>query len=455
MADVRGGSGVPVTTAAMVPATAVVMMALGLGCRSPEPVVEPSAVEPVVVEPVIGEDAERTGAAAQAQPVVEEEPIAAEPEREPQAWVPIELPFSPQALVIRPVRDVPAVVLFPDEGDAIRRGVAKALTARGYELVAVEELERIEAAAARGYLVLEGDQVCRAPLRPEDLIARYFSTRRFVEVEAGCFDGCRLQVSIQDPADPDFYEGFASRRVSRGHDPRAWIAVAGRLREEGGWGGIGMGMTGMSHPPPIRFDFPQGIGPWATPIEEESFVEAEARAASCAHPDPLVGFTYEVRASVDRRGHLSRCLATTEHTMARDVDGACVCEALQALPLPTGPSGRRFRVQAVDDGGFRGSDTTLQLVQAGTEAWIRRLNESPAIDRCLGVVSLPEGLTATVTLGMDPDGAVTEVRIDGDITTQPTMQFASCMVQELRTVALPCRPPGIERLVARLVIPRP
>ncbi|MCX4243854.1 hypothetical protein [Paraliomyxa miuraensis] len=434
----------------------LVAVALALGCRSPETIV------PVVTQehdPVESEqdraEARESEPAAATDPVRAAGPIESATPPEPQAWVPIALPFPPEAAVLRPVLDVSPVVLFPDEGDAIRRGVAKALGARGIPLVPVEALERIEAAAAEGRLLLEGDRACRAPLLPHELVARYFSARRFVEIEAGCIDGCRLQASLQDPTDADVYVGFASRRVARIHDPRAWIAVADELRDEQSWGGIGLGMIGMSHPPPIRFDFPQGVGPWARPVEELSFEEAERVAAACAHPDPLVGFTYEVRASVDRRGAQLRCVASAGHTMVRSADGACICEALERLAVPKGASGRRFRVQAVDDGGFRGSRATLEVVQAGTEAWIRRLDESPALDRCLRVASLPKGLDAMITVSMELDGAVTGVRIDGDITTQDSMQFAQCMVQELRAVALPCAPPGIDRLQARLSVAPP
>ncbi len=366
------------------------------------------------------------------------------------AVVPIVLPFPPQALVIRPLGDVPPVALFRDEGDAVRRRVAKALVARGYEVVPVAELERIEHAAAEGRLVLEGDVVCRAPLLPEEVVARYFADRPFATVEAGCFDACQLKVDVQDPARPEAYEGYASARVAKPHDPAAWLAVAGRLHASGVWGMVGLGMIGMSHPPPVRFEFPSGVGPWgSSSIQEVSFEAAEQQAAGCAHPDPAVGFRTTVRASVDAKGRVARCEATREHAMARPGDGACLCGALERLALPAGRAGRRFRVTAVDEGGSSISDLVLEAVQPGTETWRRRLADSTALARC-PAVEVPSGFTALATLALAPDGTVDDVRIDGDITTPPTIALARCLVQALRLVPLPCRPPGLEALQVRL-----
>jgi hypothetical protein len=108
-------------------------------------------------------------------------------------------------------------------------------------------------------------------------------------------------------------------------------------------------------------------------------------------------------------------------------------------------------VTAVDEGGFRGSQAAFELLQPGTEPWLRRLDEAPALSRCLAADTPPE-LTATVTLALAPDGGVQDVRIDGGVTTAPTIRFARCMVQELRLVPLPCRPPGVEALQLRLVV---
>jgi hypothetical protein len=212
-----------------------------------------------------------------------------------------------------------------------------------------------------------------------------------------------------------------------------------------------MGMSGTSHPPPMRFESPAGIGPWgSSPIEESAFADVQRPAAACAHPDPSLGFRYTLRASVDGDGHVSRCMATSEHTMARPVDAACLCDAVGRLTLPGRP-GRRFRVTAVDEGGFRTANVALELIQPGTEPWLRRLDESPALGRCMAA-DLPANLSAVVTLALAPDGGVDDVRIDGDITTPPAIALARCLVQELRIVPLPCRPPGVDALQVRLVV---
>lgn len=370
----------------------------------------------------------------------------------PQVVVPLVSPFPPRAVVVLPVHDAPPVTLFPDEAQAVRRRVAEALVARGHEVVPVETLEHIEAAAAMGRLVLEDDQRCRAPLQPHELVARYFADRPVAVVHAGCSDTCELHIGVHGL---ERNEAYVSRRVTRPHDPAAWIAAVDHLGAAHGKGGRGFGISSPAHPPPVRFVLPEGIGPWGkSSIERASFDEAERLAAGCAHPDPELGLRYTIRASVDERGRASRCLATSEHTMARSSDAACLCEALERLELPPGRAGRRFRVVALDEGGSRSPGLALQPVQPGTEPWWRRLTESPALARCM-VANLPPDLTAILTLALAPDGGVTDVRAHGDLTTGPALALARCMVRELQRVPLPCRPPGVDELQVRLVVGDP
>jgi hypothetical protein len=286
-------------------------------------------------------------------------------------------------------------------------------------------------------------------------VARYFADWPFAEVDAGCFDECRLQVSISDPRQPEYFAGYASGKVARPHDPRAWVSAAARLRVEDQFGGAAFGSSGSSHPPPVQFGLAQGIGPWVSPVEDVSFMAAEGLAAACAHPDPLAGFTYHVRASEDARGRVSRCLATSDHSLVRPDDAACVCGSLEALEIPSGRPGRRFHVEATDHGGFGAVGASLELVQPGTEPWRRRVEESLALARCMAAGVPPGGFEGVITLSLAPDGGVHDVRIDGDITTPPAMEMASCLVQELRLVPLPCRPPGIDALQLRLAIKNP
>jgi hypothetical protein len=202
----------------------------------------------------------------------------------------------------------------------------------------------------------------------------------------------------------------------------------------------------------VRFDPPSGIGPWGEePLESAPFDALEGMVAGCAHPDPLVGFRWQLRVSVDRQGRVTRCTADSDHSLARAAAAPCLCGAVETIAFPAGAAGRRLRVEAVDDGGF-GTSARLERVQAGTETWVRRFEEAPALTRCLSAHPLPGKLSARVILALAPDGAVEDVRIEGDITTTPAMGLASCLVQELRQVPLPCRPPGVDALHLSLVV---
>jgi len=419
---------------------------------------EPRSRTPTVVEPNVAVEAPA--------PVPAPAPVALEPTPElvaepvpeptpPPVVVPIITPFSPGALVLSPVNDGSMVVLFPDERAEMRRRVGKVLVGQRVELVPVAESERIEAAAAEGRLVLEGDQRCRAPLTPAEVTARYFPGRPTFEARAECFEDCRLLVSVNDP--PHFADSRAweSPKVSRPHDPKAWFEAASRVQPTQSFGVGGLGLFGTSHAPPVRFNPPVGIGPWE-PLQpdEVPFAALEGNVAGCAHPDPLVGFSWQLRASVDRSGRVTRCTAASDHSLAQASAGECICDAVETIAFPAGAAGRRFRVEAVDDGGF-GGNVRLELVQPGTETWVTRLQEAPALARCLAASPLPGMLAAWVILRLAPDGAIEDVRVEGEITTPATIGFASCLVRELRLVPLPCRPPGVDTLHASLIVNGP
>lgn len=386
------------------------------------------------------------------QPAIEP---SVSPEPAPQSLVPIATSFSSTALLVQPVHDASPVVLFPDERAAMRRRAGKVLADQRVELVPVPELERIESAAAEGRLVLEGDQRCRAPLTPDEVASRYFPGRPRLRVSAECFDDCRLRVTVDDPPKYDDMRAWESPKVTRAYDPKAWLAAAGRLRATDALGIGGLGLFGTSHAPPVQFFAPVGVGPWSEGQPEDApFSALESTIASCAHPDPQVGFMWQVRASVDRRGSVTRCVAEADHTLAHVAGAGCLCAAVETLRFPAGAAGRRLRVEALDDGGT-GPGARLELVQPGTEAWVTRLQEAPALARCLLANPLPDMLATRVLLSLAPDGAIESVRIDGDITTPARMALASCLVQELRTVPLPCRPPGIDALHVSLTVNGP
>lgn len=94
------------------------------------------------------------------------------------------------------------------------------------------------------------------------------------------------------------------------------------------------------------------------------------------------------------------------------------------------------------------------MVQPGTQAWVRRLDESSAHEACLNGSFAPEGFDATAALKLDPDGTVQDVELYGNFLSAPSQEFATCLIRELRYVLLPCRPPGIDEFRVRIVADR-
>ena len=358
----------------------------------------------------------------------------------------LDVPYAEDAVVVLPVATVSPVVLFPDERAAIRRRVARRLTKLGHEVVPIEELERIEAAAADRRLALEADATCRAPLSSEDVHARYFSNMRTASLDAGCDDDCALAIVVEDPSDPNALETY-SADVARGWDPGAWKRAATRLEQTDTsiWGGVG-GMVASSHPPPIMFSAPDHIGPWTEPPDAEAFFALEDKTKGCGHPDENVALSWTVALEIDAAGRVERCEAETEHSRARVSEAQCICEAANTLQLPTGKSGRRVRVEAIDSGNH--ARTFVRDIQLKTESWVTRLGESGAPSKCESELTRTERLEATAVLSLTPDGSVQRVELFGPIDDAPTMRWARCLVHEWSSLELPCAPPGIEQLQA-------
>jgi hypothetical protein len=361
--------------------------------------------------------------------------------------VPIELPFSSTAVFVTSVDDQDPVILFPDEGEAIRRRVVARLAALGREVVPYEQIERIEAAAARGRLVLEDDRACRAPLTRGEVAERYFADAIEASPRTSCFDDCRLQVSIEIPGDPEASIELSSKTIRHRTDPRAWATAADSLANRGvAVGIIGLGLIGTSHPPPIMFGSPHPFGPWSRPPDGTVLGRVSEDVNACAHPHPRVGFTWKVRLAVADSGRIARCLASSDHTQARSQDAECLCGVIETIRYPAGRPGRRLRVDAIDDGGFRPDDRGFRSLQARTETWATRLNEAPALDVCeaRGIAPTTKGIT--VVLDLKPDGSITGVEVRGDITTPESMAWATCLTEELPAIPLPCTPPGVQQL---------
>ncbi len=243
-----------------------------------------------------------------------------------------------------------------------------------------------------------------------------------------------------------------SARVRRPEDPKAWLAAVRSLHETELEGYL-LGLSGRGGPtPPITLDAPEGVGRWAKPVDHDLYTAKETEAAACAHPDPNVGLMWQLRLAVDRRGRVQRCHAESDATFAREADAKCLCNVVGSIAFPPGASGRRIRSTATDDGETHSSDARFVLVQPGTEPWIERLDESPILSRCLAIAALRMPVTFPAEIMLAEDGAITDVMIRGDVNNTGRMRFAACVVDELKSTALPCAPPGISTLHAQIVL---
>ncbi len=379
----------------------------------------------------------------------------AAPERrpaDPMEWADVPLPYPPEAIVVRRVPDISPVVLFADEAAALRRRVADQLVALGYEVVPIEDLEQIESSAAQGRLPLEGDLQCQVPLTPSEVGARYFTSYPQAHIDTTCTPGsdakpgpsdCRLSVLVGRAG---VVPRFVSPPIRDAHDPSAWARVSLQRNGESVPGGIIGGVEGGTDIG-LRFDGISEVGPWKQ-SPREAIADALIRDRfRCVHPDPRVSAHWELSVAVDRTGTVERCAASSADLPARAQDGDCLCQQLETVSLGRGKPGRRLRAYVRDPGLSSMSWRRLEPVQPRTQAWIQRLGESPEARACLhSAHRVQTPWHGRAVLELSPSGEVQALEMFGEISTTETVDLAQCLVRAFESVALPCRPPGIETL---------
>jgi len=421
-----------------------------LGCRpSAAPAESPSANAPA--EPLPVADAPT--------PTPVDDSATSEPTTTPTlapvamaATIP-ETPFAADAIVIGVPFDMAPVTLFADDRKQLRHAIAATIARAGHPVVPVADLERIEAAAGKGVLELEGGRRCRAALTAAEVEHRYFRGHRIAIANATCMEGCRLDVHVDTLDGKDSGLSWRHTGVRAPEAPRSWIAAARALRvvDEGRGFGSGGGVGGG---PDMQFMFPEPIGPWKHPLERESFSPVEHALAGCKVPNAGQLSFHDVRASVDAKGSIAHCeteLAVPPPLTAPEL-AACICKVVRQVRLARGPAGRRFRIEVLQRSGTFtiGPSASLAALQTGTDDWVQRLNDSDALVRCRA--SAPPDASDRLTIGLPlaEDGSIGEIRIVGDIDTPGNGRLAECLVRELAGVDLPCRPPGLTELRARL-----
>jgi hypothetical protein len=415
-------------------------------CRAP-------TAPPAEPPPVVTVRAPEPARARRPEPAPADAPTVTLAPTAMDATIP-ETSFPADAFVVASPHDSAPVTLFADERAQLREAVAAAMRKRGRPVVPVAELERIETSAARGVLALEGGQACRAALTEAEVEHRYFRKHAIVRPSADCTEKCRLTVDLDPPeGSREAAAMLESKDVRRPEDPRAWVAAAGKLREvEEGYGMLtGWGTGGGAE---VMFLHPESIGPWKGDLGTPPFDAVEHELSACADPNPLPMAFHSVRAAVDPGGAVSRCETELDRPSALggpDI-AACICGVVGKIQLPRGAAGRRFRVSVLDrgTGGVSGIGAKLSPLQTGTDDWITRLQASHAVERCLDAARPSQALSATIALPLAADGSIGDIAIVGPIRTDDTMKFADCLARELATIALPCRPPGLEELRVRL-----
>jgi hypothetical protein len=362
-------------------------------------------------------------------------------------------PFPPDALVIAWPSEQQGITLFVDERARVREAIATKLRTGGRVVASVEELTKIEEAAATGVLELEGGQRCRAPLSRAEVEDRYFRKHSVAYPAASCGDNCRLDVSVF--VDGKLGDSWVRERVRKPEDPRSWIAAAGKLvpSEEsvGSLEGYGAGKE-----LDIQFHRVDTIGPWKGELAATVFDPLDPELVACADRDAAVAVTHALRSAVAPDGTIERCEHELETPGPRPgvVPGECLCGVLRKLKLARGGKGRRFRVMVEDRGAPFVAVPRVRLGarQQGIDPWITRFVDAGVIERCQAQGSPTEAFVATLGIPLAPDGAAGPITVIDAGSEPASKTFVACVVAGLAKVALPCAPPGLPELRVALTV---
>jgi hypothetical protein len=346
--------------------------------------------------------------------------------------------------------DEAEITLFLEERLELRAAIAASLAREGHSIVPVADLERIESAAEKGVLELEGGQQCRAALTRAEVQRRYYRDKRIARTSATCDDGCRLSVTLEAAegmADPDIV--WEATDVHPPEDPRSWISAAQKLRTTDRRG-TKLGGLRADSGPDMMFLSPRKVGPWAEAPDQRVFSDLEPALESCEVPGLGELVVHDLRAAVGPSGAITRCeadLGATAPLAGPDL-GECMCNVVRQVKLAPGPAGRRFHIPVVQRTNRFRPPVSVKMTseQPGAEDWIERVSRSEVLERCLADARPDTTATFTIELPLAEDGSVGKVRIDGEIGTDKNAGFAECLTRDLPKVELPCRPRGITEL---------
>jgi len=366
---------------------------------------------------------------------------------------PVEAPsrgsFGPPVLLL-PV-EAHAVVLLDEERRPIREALLPWFQRRGYSVVSFEEVDRLRALSDDGRR-MEGGPLCAAPVGAAELRRERFPAADEARARAECSQQpCRLVLSINGPRGRSSFEATVSwpQQVSD------WVAAVERLAPPPPYTGPGATLsTGTSAPrPPVEVTRLRAWGAWAPQPSLESLEAVEPRLAGCHEPDRSWSTDDQIAMTVDARGAVARCEATSGVDPDSPQRLRCLCAAWAAHAFAPGAPDRRLVVwtrnalePTVNRDGYQ-YGVFIDVPKGGL--WPHLGADGNRLARCHADRNPPgTRQTLDVEWAVDPAGRVTgvELRDGGGV-------LRDCALDSLRRARFVCPPGGRPQTAhARIVL---
>lgn len=370
---------------------------------------------------------------------------------------------QPKTVIVMPPFAGREVFLYPDELEAVRVKLVRALGAvKEPDFVPLpEDKMRALVERTKAGRLLEGGPVCAQPPTLEDVVDAETKKGQddqtdvaSIMLDCAVTDGCTLQVSIGAIEGEREADLMLESKVS-GEDAKTnvdrWLAAVDELAQTDELFATGYG-TGTQGNEPVVATFFGATGD----IGAERPLPSASALAACHDGSSTRRETiaYRPLLSIEPNGTVARCSTGALVPTKRD---ACICGAFEKLKFGKETKGdagksplRRVVYDVLDalpvkKGARNVTVQATMLDAAGREA---KDFEIPALRACcLGAPALKEEVTFDVKLTLDAAGHVTKT----DLPSTMPNQLRACLVRAYAATAFSCDVDGQSK-VARFSV---
>lgn len=259
-------------------------------------------------------------------------------------------------------------ILFPDELRPTAEAAAAFLEAQGWQVLPLDEQQRLITIAAEGRRASDGAQ-CSVPYVGAHLLDHSYPDHAEAELRADCVEDCTVSLTISAPPSAEKPGVEWIRWEAKAPAPPTVAGVIEAIpafevsTQLYGYGGIMGGLGGRFDGRGVYARFVEQYGPWGEldPWKALQSVDLDA----CWTDWRRDFWSNPVLVELSAEGRVTRCEAAYPFRLPES-GFDCVCEVLAGASFPPGEPGRRVRFEADP---FQPTPTTREGRHIGVNAY--------------------------------------------------------------------------------------